>query len=51
MFSRFLALFNIGMRAYKIQDVKREKRIGVTAKTFLELVTKGCQKLQVCFIF
>ena len=48
MISRFLSLFNIGMRAYKIQDVKREVRIGVTAKNFDELVEKGCSKLKVC---
>jgi len=47
MYRRFLTLFNLGMRAYKVQDVRREKRIGVTAKTFQEIVTKGCQKLQV----
>lgn len=46
MISRFLSLFNIGMRAYKIQDVKREVRIGVTAKSFSELVEKGCHKLK-----
>lgn len=46
MFNRFLALFNLGMRAYKIQDVRREKRIGVTAKSFQELLKKGCEKLQ-----
>ncbi|XP_052819627.1 DNA fragmentation factor subunit beta-like [Mya arenaria] len=46
MFSRFLSLFNRGMRAYKVQDVKRGKRVGVTAKTFQELVNKGCEKLE-----
>ncbi|KAJ8320818.1 hypothetical protein KUTeg_002405 [Tegillarca granosa] len=45
-FSRFLSLFNGGMRAYKVQDVKREARIGVTAKNFQELVKKGCEKLK-----
>ncbi|KAK3104873.1 hypothetical protein FSP39_012136 [Pinctada imbricata] len=43
---RFLSLFNGGMRAYKVQDVKREARIGVTAKNFQELLVKGCQKLK-----
>ena len=38
------------MRAYKIQDVKREVRIGVTAKSFDELVEKGCQKLKVSLL-
>ena len=47
MISRFLSLFNLGMRAYKIQDVKRDIRIGVTAKSFAELLDKGCQKLKV----
>ncbi|XP_041378450.1 DNA fragmentation factor subunit beta-like [Gigantopelta aegis] len=47
MFSRFLALFNGGMRAYKIQDVKRQARIGVTAKSLKELVEKGCEKLKI----
>ncbi|KAL4221596.1 hypothetical protein ACF0H5_019853 [Mactra antiquata] len=46
MFSRFLSLFNRGMRAYKVQDFKREKRVGVTATTFKELIQKGCEKLQ-----
>lgn len=46
MISRFLSLFNLGMRAYKIQDVKRDVRIGVTAKSFTELLDKGCQKLK-----
>ena len=49
MFSRFMSLFNRGMRAYKVQDVRREKRVGVTAKTFQELLKKGCEKLQVSF--
>ncbi|XP_062594306.1 DNA fragmentation factor subunit beta-like [Saccostrea cucullata] len=43
---RFLSLFNGGMRAYKVQDVKREQRIGVTAKNFKELLEKGAQKLK-----
>ncbi|XP_045163884.2 DNA fragmentation factor subunit beta-like [Mercenaria mercenaria] len=47
MLSRFLSLFNLGMRAYKVQDVRREKRVGVTAKTFQELLKKGCEKLQI----
>ena len=47
MFSKFLSLFNLGMRAYKVQDLKRTKRVGVTAKTFTELVKKGCEKLEV----
>lgn len=42
-----MSLFNIGMRAYKVQDVTRERRIGVTAKNFQELVKKGCEKLQI----
>ncbi|KAH3817843.1 DNA fragmentation factor subunit beta-like [Dreissena polymorpha] len=46
MFTRFLSLFNGGMRAYKVQDVKRERRVGVTAKTFNDLLVKGCEKLQ-----
>lgn len=45
--SRFLSLFNGGMRAYKIQDSQRLRRIGITAKTFKELLSKGCEKLQV----
>lgn len=49
-FSRFLSLFNGGMRAYKVQDVKREARIGVTAKNYQELLKKGCEKLKVCKI-
>jgi len=44
-----MSLFNRGMRAYKVQDVRREKRVGVTAKTFQELLKKGCEKLQVSF--
>ncbi|XP_048780692.2 DNA fragmentation factor subunit beta-like [Ostrea edulis] len=43
---RFLSLFNGGMRAYKVQDVKREQRVGVTAKNFQELLEKGAQKLK-----
>ncbi|XP_046572626.1 DNA fragmentation factor subunit beta-like [Haliotis rubra] len=46
MFSRFLALFNGGMRAYKVQDVGREVRIGVAAKNFEDLKKKGCEKLE-----
>lgn len=45
--SRFLSLFNGGMRAYKIQDSQRLRRIGITAKTFKELLSKGCEKLQI----
>ena len=47
MISRFLSLFNLGMRAYKIQDAKRETRIGITAKSFEDLLDKGCKKLKV----
>lgn len=43
---RFLSLFNGGMKAYKVQDVKREQRIGVTAKNFKELLEKGAEKLK-----
>ncbi|KAL5013179.1 hypothetical protein ScPMuIL_007449 [Solemya velum] len=46
MLSRFLSLFNGGMRAYKVQDVRREIRIGITAKNFNELLEKGCEKLE-----
>ncbi|CAG2189098.1 DNA fragmentation factor subunit beta-like [Mytilus galloprovincialis] len=45
--SRFLSLFNGGMRAYKIQDSQRLRRIGVTAKNLKELLAKGCEKLQI----
>lgn len=46
---RFLSLFNGGMKAYKVQDVKREQRIGVTAKNFKELLEKGAEKLKARF--
>ncbi|KAL3861940.1 hypothetical protein ACJMK2_007950 [Sinanodonta woodiana] len=46
MISRFLSLFNIGMRAYKVQDVKREVRMGITAKSLAEAKKKGCEKLK-----
>lgn len=46
---RFLSLFNGGMKAYKVQDVKREQRIGVTAKNFQELLEKGAEKLKARF--
>lgn len=48
IWDRFLSLFNGGMRAYKVQDVKREARIGITAKNFQELLEKGCNKLNLC---
>ena len=47
LLDRFLSLFNGGMRAYKVQDVKREQRIGVTAKNFQELLKKGADTLKV----
>ena len=47
MFSRFMSLFNGGMRAYKVQNSSREKRVGVTAKSFQDLQCKGREKLQV----
>eukprot|EP00745_Piridium_sociabile_P023471 TRINITY_DN36607_c0_g1_i7.p1 TRINITY_DN36607_c0_g1~~TRINITY_DN36607_c0_g1_i7.p1 ORF type:complete len:167 (-),score=25.84 TRINITY_DN36607_c0_g1_i7:3-503(-) len=47
MFSRFMSLFNGGMRAYKVQNCSRAKRVGVTAKSFKELVSKGREKLEI----
>ncbi|XP_064611343.1 DNA fragmentation factor subunit beta-like [Liolophura sinensis] len=47
MISRFLSLFNGGMRAYKVQDARREVRIGIVAKNFRDLVQKGCEKLKI----
>ena len=42
-----MSLFNGGMRAYKVQNSSREKRVGVTAKSLQDLVKKGREKLQV----
>lgn len=47
MFSRFMSLFNGGMRAYKVQNAGRDKRVGVTAKSFDELIAKGREKLKI----
>ena len=51
IWDKFISLFNGGMRAYKVQDVKREARIGVTAKNFNDLLEKGCKKLKVVYNF
>lgn len=42
-----MSLFNGGMRAYKVQDASRERRIGVTAKNLDDLISKGREKLQI----
>ncbi|XP_076472664.1 DNA fragmentation factor subunit beta-like [Babylonia areolata] len=47
MLSRFMSLFNGGMRAYKVQNSSRDKRVGVTAKSLQDLVAKGREKLQI----
>ncbi|KAL8617232.1 hypothetical protein ACOMHN_065632 [Nucella lapillus] len=47
MLSRFMSLFNGGMRAYKVQDCSREKRVGVAAKSLEDLLAKGREKLEI----
>lgn len=42
-----MSLFNGGMRAYKVQNSSRDKRVGVTAKSLEDLIKKGREKLQV----
>lgn len=44
---RFLSLFNGGMKAYKVQDVKREQRIGVTAKKLSGIIGERGRKIKV----
>ncbi|KAK6175350.1 hypothetical protein SNE40_013835 [Patella caerulea] len=47
MLSRLIALFTGGMKAYKVQDLKRTARYGITAKNFKELLKKGAEKLKI----
>ncbi|KAK7094135.1 DNA fragmentation factor subunit beta-like [Littorina saxatilis] len=47
MLNRFMSLFSSGMRAYKVQNCSREKRVGLTAKSLQDLVTKGRDKLHI----
>ncbi|XP_050411895.1 DNA fragmentation factor subunit beta isoform X2 [Patella vulgata] len=47
MLSRLIALFTGGMKAYKVQDLKRTARYGITAKNFKEFLKKGAEKLKI----
>lgn len=43
-------IYEIMKKGYKVTDVRREKKIGVAAENFGELIEKSCKKLGVsCF--
>ena len=47
MLCQFSKLFNTGLRAYKVQNVSCDLRVGVTAKCLDDLQIIGRKKLKV----